>query len=85
MTPACKQDMQRMYLELAEAWELTIVNNTKLKALLKKNQPELMSTDVGKTFYFAMKDALVQNESYISMTEELMDEAATALTAVYNG
>lgn len=79
MTPICKNDIQQLYMLLAEAWELTIVNNTKMKALLKKNQPELLSTDTGKSFYFAVKDAIVQNDAYISMTEELMDEAATHL------
>lgn len=77
MTPAIKKEMQDMYILLAESWESTIVNNTKIRAILKKAQPELMATDIGKAFYFAMKDATQQSDAYIGMTEELMDEAAT--------
>ncbi len=85
MTKTCKEDMQKIYLDLAEAWELTIVNNTKMRALLKRNKPELLATDTGKKFYFAMKDAIQQNDAYVGMTEELMDEAASALTELYSG
>lgn len=84
MTPVTKQEIQQMYLLLAEAWELTIVNNTKIRALLKKAKPELMSTDIGKAFYFAMKDATQQSDAYIGMTEELMDEAATYMQEAVN-
>lgn len=79
MTPTCKKDIQEIYMLIAEAWEQTIVNNTKMKAIIKRNQPELLSTDEGKGFYFAAKDVINYNDTYVNMIEELMDEAATYL------
>lgn len=84
MTPTAKNDVIQIYHEIAQEWEDAIVASTKVKARLKKNQPELMSTPEGKAFYFAVKEAIQEMDSFTGLLESTMDETATWITTMYN-
>lgn len=84
MTPTCKNDIMQIYHDIAQQWEIAIVASTKVKARLKKNQPELLATSEGKEFYFAIKEAIQESDAYIGQMESIMDEAAVYLTTLYN-
>lgn len=84
MTPTAKSDVMQMYHDIAQEWENAIVASTKIKARLKKNQPELMATPEGKAFYFAVREAIQETDAFCGMLEETMDETATWLTTMYN-
>lgn len=84
MTPMAKNDVIQIYHDIAQQWENAIVASTKVKARLKKNQPELMATPEGKAFYFAVREAIQETDAFTGMLEETMDETATWLTTMYN-
>lgn len=84
MTPMAKNDVIQIYHDIAQQWENAIVASTKVKARLKKNQPELMATPEGKAFYFAVREAIQETDAFTAMLEETMDETATWLTTLYN-
>lgn len=84
MTSTMKNDMSLIYQDIAQEWENAIVASTKIKAKLKRNQPELMATSEGKAFYFAVREAIQEIDAFTGMIEETMDETATWLTTMYN-